>query len=170
MREAMDMKMTKRLAACLVLTVAACGAPAEQEPPAAGGPPGSAAGIPDTEIGLSKSSVLEAPAPAAWTADATEPGERPSRPAAFPGSPPVIPHGVADFLPITRDENGCLMCHQPGEKEEGEPTPLPESHLTDLRKEPAVKGEEAVGARVNCVMCHVSLTDAPPLVASEFEK
>jgi nitrate reductase cytochrome c-type subunit len=162
------MKMTKRLAACFVLVVAACGAPAEKESPATAVTTESAAGIPDTEIGLSKSSVTDAPAPAAWTLDATEPGERPSRATAFPGAPPVIPHGVSEFLPLTSDENGCLMCHEPGEKVEGEPTPIPESHLTDFRKAPAVTGEELVGARINCVMCHVALTDAPPLVASEF--
>ena len=34
-----------------------------------------------------------------------------SVPPAYAGSPPVISHGIDDFLPITAKQNACLDCH-----------------------------------------------------------
>jgi cytochrome c-type protein NapB len=121
-------------------------------------------GTPDTEIGLSKGSVFEAPSPAAVADNQAEPGEATLLPRAFPGSPPAVSHIVADYLPITRDDNLCLDCHEVAEALEGDPTPIPASHYVDLRNAPTKFQDAPVGARYICVSCHVAHTEAPPLV------
>ena len=126
---------------------------------------------PDTEIGLSKKSVFDVPSPDPMPTTGGDPGDQPVLPRFFDGSPPVIPHGIADFLPITRQEHLCLDCHEPdegAERVEGEPTPIPHSHLTDLRVAPETVGDQAVGARYLCVSCHVPKGAVSPLVDNRF--
>lgn len=125
-------------------------------------------GIPDTSLGLSKTSVFEVPDPPPVEWNTTDPGERPVLPRVYEGSPPLIPHAVQDFLPITRDDNQCIGCHQVEEKEEGEPTPIPASHFVDLRNAPDTRRDEVAGARYVCVSCHVPQTQNPPLVENGF--
>lgn len=128
--------------------------------PLAAAPP-----IKDDTLGLSKASVFTAPAPPAYRDEASAPGEKPRPRRANREAPPVIPHGVADFLPITRAANACVDCHGiRGPKRKGEPTPIPDSHYRDLRRDPDRKGEQIAGTRYICVSCHVPRTDAPPLL------
>jgi cytochrome c-type protein NapB len=150
------MRTTTMLATLgLLLVAAACGG-------------GTEPGIPDDEIGLSKADIFDVPDPDVYTEVAAEPGEGAAVARAYDGAPPVISHGIADFLPITRDDNLCLTCHWVEEKIEGEPTPIPASHFTDYRNAPDEVGDELAGARYNCLACHAPQTDAAPLVASEF--
>jgi cytochrome c-type protein NapB len=120
------------------------------------------------ELGLSKTSVFGTPAPDATAVNISDPGDRPTTPTDFPQQPPVIPHGILDFLPITLDDNACVDCHLVEVKEEGEPTPIPESHFVDFRNNPGSVGEPLVGARYNCVSCHVSPGGNAPLVENTF--
>ena len=127
--------------------------------------------IADAEIGLCKESVWSTPEPIVPTTKAKDPGENETQAAYFSGAPPVIPHLVEDLLPITMEQNMCLDCHnlpdQIGAKREpGEPTPMPESHYTDLRRSPDKVTEKVIGARYVCHQCHVAQTDARPLVAN----
>ncbi len=146
------------------LLAAACGGPSPAPDPAA--EPGA---LDETRLGLSAARLDEAPAPPLWNDSAAMPGEQPLHPRPYAGAPPVVPHGIGDFLPLTNSENNCLLCHQPGgEKVEGEPTPLPASHLEDLRRAPGVQGEEVAGARHNCLACHVAAADVAPLVENAF--
>ena len=144
------------IAICVVLATVACGGSAVQE------------GVPADQIGLSKVGISEVPDPPGATENASEPGEGTPVPAAFEDSPPVVSHGVAEFLPITLEENMCVDCHAVEEKLEGEPTPIPQSHYVDLRNRPDVAGSEIAGARYVCSSCHVAMTDAKPLVANTF--
>jgi cytochrome c-type protein NapB len=144
------------VAVCLALATVACGGVARQE------------GVPAEQIGLSKVGVSEVPDPPGVADNASEPGEQPPGPAAFDGAPPVVSHGVAEFIPITLDDNMCLECHAVEEKVEGEPTPVPESHYVDLRNQPDVVNSEIAGARYVCTTCHVASTDADPLVGNTF--
>jgi len=84
------------------------------------------------------------------------------------GAPPRIPHGIADFLPITAARHPCLECHDRRNAAEVEAVPLPASHYRDLRRAPEVDRETVAGARYVCVSCHVPQTDAPPLVGNRF--
>ncbi len=125
--------------------------------------------LPDSEVGLSHGSVFDSPSPEPIVENSAEPGETPLLPRSHSSGPPVIPHRIDDFLPITREGNFCLDCHQVEEKIDGEPTPIPESHYVDLRNAPGVVGESPAGARFNCTACHLVLTDAPPLVGNQFQ-
>lgn len=122
-------------------------------------------GIKDDSLGLAKGSVFAVPTPPAVQPERSEPGEKPVAPRAFAGAPPVAPHELVDYTPITRKANACLDCHQiPGPKEAGQPTPLPPSHYVDLRRSPGRELKSVAGARWVCTACHVSRTDQPPLV------
>jgi len=127
-------------------------------------------GTPDKEIGLSKASVFDDPAPPAFQRNTTEPGDTPVIPRLFPEQPPVVPHSMFDYLPITLTENQCMDCHEAGEKVEGEATPIPVSHFVDLRNAPDKQGTELAGARYLCVSCHVTPGNNPLLVDNVFAK
>jgi nitrate reductase (cytochrome), electron transfer subunit len=127
-----------------------------------------AAPLPDAALGLSKTSVFDAPAPPVVKENDSAPGELPVVPRPYALAPPRIPHGIDAFLPITPKSNACADCHAVAEKEKGQPTPIPASHYTDLRNAPAKRGDQVVGARWVCTSCHVPLTDAKPLVANTF--
>jgi cytochrome c-type protein NapB len=133
-------------------------------------PQGDSESVPDTKLGLSKTSVFDAPAPDATMKNQSEPGEGPLVERSFPEQPPVIPHALAEFLPITLSENQCAECHEVEEKIGGEPTPIPPSHYVDLRHAPNTTQSSIVGARYNCVSCHVSPGENPLLTGNMFGK
>lgn len=123
-------------------------------------------------FGLS-GSVFDTPDPIVPSSTAGEAGENQKLGSYFEGLPPMISHQIADFLPITAGSNLCLDCHDlradiGGEIGGDEPTPMPESHYTDLRKAGSAAGEKPVGARYTCTQCHAPQTDAEPLVASTY--
>jgi nitrate reductase (cytochrome), electron transfer subunit len=126
--------------------------------------------VPERQIGLVRAGPGEVVAPPRVKENDTPPGERPARPRAFPGAPPAIPHGIADFLPITREANACIDCHGVAEKRKGEPTPIPASHYVDTRNAPEKRGEKVAGARWSCTACHVPQHDVAPLVKSPFPR
>jgi nitrate reductase cytochrome c-type subunit len=131
------------------------------------GPP--AKPVSDKDLGLSKTSVFEVPAPPLFQDETSVPGEKALPKRINREYPPVIPHGVADWLPITRGSNLCLDCHAvPGPKKKGEATPIPASHYLDLRRAPGTRGKQVAGTRYVCVSCHVPRTDAPQLQGSHF--
>jgi cytochrome c-type protein NapB len=101
--------------------------------------------------------------------NASDPGETGALPRPHSEAPPIVPHAIADFLPITQESNLCVDCHAVEEKVVGEPTPIPASHYTDMRATPDQVGDTLVGARYSCVLCHVPLTEAKPLVVNAFE-
>lgn len=129
-----------------------------------------ASSIKDSQLGLSKVSVFDLPPRPVFAAESGAPGEKPLAQRVSSEVPPVIPHAVDDFLPITRDANRCIECHElPGPKVKGEPTPLPRSHYVDWRHDQGKKLEKHAGARWECTACHVTRSDAPPLVGNRFK-
>jgi len=125
--------------------------------------------VPDRNLGLSRTSVFDVPAPPLYTDEASSPGEKPLPKRINREYPPVIPHSLTDCLPITRSSNLCMDCHAvPGSKKKGEATPIPASHFVDLRRAPEVKGKQVAGTRYVCISCHVPRTYAPPAVVSRF--
>lgn len=119
---------------------------------------------PDSTLGLSRTSVFSIPVPDRVTLNPADPGPGLELHRMYPGAPPVIPHGIAAFLPITRAENQCLDCHMVEKHEFGEPIPIPISHYLDMRSAPTQVRQEPAGARFVCTSCHVPRTDARPLV------
>lgn len=124
--------------------------------------------IPEAAMGLAKTGPREVAPPPRVTENDSAPGERPVRPRAFPGAAPAVPHGIADFLPLTREQNACIDCHAIAGKKKGEPTPIPPSHYVDLRDAPGRRGDRVVGARRSCTACHLPQADVAPLVKSPF--
>jgi cytochrome c-type protein NapB len=125
------------------------------------------------DTGLSKGSVFDTPTPEVYHYSMTPAGESKVLPRAYSGAPPQISHDISEHLPITMQNNMCLACHnQPAlwdkKLERGTPTPIPPSHYTDLRNAPGKVTENVVGARYNCIQCHVPQADARPLVENTF--
>ncbi len=108
---------------------------------------------------------------------------------AYENAPPMIPHDVEGFLPITKDNNQCITCHEPAVAESMGATPVPKTHFTSFRPETKmtedgtllqegkhvdnigdIKGvakplETLSNARFNCSACH-----APQSTATEAPK
>jgi cytochrome c-type protein NapB len=143
---------------CLALAALGCAQTESKDRPSSGGP-----AVPDTELGLSKTSVFDVATPPEMVAIDPEPGGNPLFPRYNPEAPPAVTHGIADHLPIARDENVCIECHLEEGGEEGVPA-LPQSHLVDLRNAPDTVRTKVAGARYICISCHVPQTTAPPLV------
>jgi cytochrome c-type protein NapB len=158
------MRRARLLVVLAVAAGCAAGRPAGEKAVATPVP----APVPDSALGLSRASVFDVPAPPLVKENDSAPGELPPPPRPYALSPPRIPHGISDFLPITAKANACVDCHSVAEKEKGQPTPLPASHYTDYRNAPGKRGEKVAGARWVCTACHVPITDAKPLVANGF--
>jgi cytochrome c-type protein NapB len=124
--------------------------------------------IPDRDIGLRKTTLAEdrAPEPFVFTDDV--PGGNTLLPRAYDGAPPLIPHTVDGFVPITQDGNFCVVCHATGSTDPEDPPQVPRSHRIDWRAAPDVVREDVAGARWVCTSCHVPQSDAQPLVGSTF--
>ncbi|MCF6364593.1 MAG: nitrate reductase cytochrome c-type subunit [Bacteroidales bacterium] len=118
------------------------------------------------------------------TANAPGKNEREER--AFENAPPLIPHKVEGFFPITQKNNICLSCHMPDKAEAVGSTPLPASHFTNYRPEIVKSGNryqesnksltvakdlngKLSPARYNCEQCHVPQTNARLDVRNLFE-
>lgn len=129
--------------------------------------------IDDTQMGLSKTSVYDAPDPIVATDTAGMPGQNMAQPAYFTDAPPQIPHQVTGLLPITIHKNSCMGCHNNpammGKKApKGMAPAMPASHYTDLRRAPGKVMGRVIGARYNCNQCHAPQADAPPLVSNTY--
>ena len=115
---------------------------------------------------------------------------------AFEDAPPMISHDTEGMLPITQGNNQCISCHMPSVAKSMGATPVPQSHLTNLRPKTAidprtgqiVKEGKAVNntsdvkkivkrnlngrlyrGRFNCSQCHAPQAQVEPMVANSFE-
>ena len=107
---------------------------------------------------------------------------------AFQDAPPMIPHDVTDFLPITRESNACVSCHAPDIAPAMGATPIPPSHFLDMRPRhicDGVKFKKSIDvtknetdvkrlthlnqARYNCSQCHAPQSQGNPSVENLFE-
>ena len=107
---------------------------------------------------------------------------------AYQDAPPMIPHDVADFLPITKNNNACTGCHMPEVAPAMGATPIPPSHFLDMRPHHKFDGKQFVKsadvmknetdvkklthlsqARFNCSQCHAPQTTGTLAVNSTFE-
>ncbi|MFT7004798.1 MAG: cytochrome c-type protein NapB [Sulfurimonas sp.] len=117
---------------------------------------------------------------------------------AFQDAPPMIPHDVEGMLPITINDNQCIVCHEPmAAKEMGMGTiPYPASHMTDFRPTTTIaedgkiskngteidntsseklknvsikKLDKLSGSRFNCTLCHAPQSGDAVAVKNTFE-
>ncbi len=126
--------------------------------------------ISDRELGLRKTALTDDRVPPVFVFTDAAPGDNERLPRAWDGEPPLIPHGLDGFLPITSSENTCLLCHQTGSTDPEDPPQVPSSHLIDVRAAPAVVRETVAGARWHCTACHVIQSRAPALVGNTYKR
>ncbi len=105
----------------------------------------------------------------------TQPGSNEIEDRAFQDAPPMIPHTVDGFFPITKDNNMCNTCHMPEAAEAVGAVPMPVSHFQNWR--PDVVEEDGLykvennedfhnetleslnNAYFSCSQCHVPLSN-----------
>ncbi len=81
----------------------------------------------------------------------------------FMNQPPVVPHSIEKYVPLTMDENACMECHQSDELR-GKPVPqIGKSHFVEANGKKILEM-----TRFQCDSCHVPQVDAPPLVENTF--
>ena len=100
------------------------------------------------------------------------PGQSKRLPRSYENAPPLIPHSVEGLLPITKNNNACLGCHDPKVAKTVGATPLSPTHFIDFDK--LVEGKivhltKMDPARFNCSQCHVPQANAKPLVRNTFQ-
>ncbi len=85
----------------------------------------------------------------------------------FVGQPPMVPHTIEQYVPLTMEENACLECHITDELRGQKVPKIGLSHLSKTAKKK--DGSPAVEmSRFQCDSCHVPQVDAQPLVDSKF--
>ncbi|HEB9333490.1 TPA: nitrate reductase cytochrome c-type subunit [Campylobacter coli] len=127
-------------------------------------------GVSSEQIGLRKASLENENKVALVDANFTtlQPGESIRFERSFENAPPLISHAIEDMLPITKDNNTCLSCHDKAIAADVGATPLPASHYYDFRHN-KITGDEISDSRFNCTQCHVPQSDAKPLVGNSFK-
>lgn len=85
----------------------------------------------------------------------------------FVGQPPLVPHTIEKYVPLTQEENACLDCHITDELRGQKVPKIGQSHFSKTLKRR--DGSPAVEmSRFQCDSCHVPQVDAKPLVDSKF--
>lgn len=113
---------------------------------------------------------------------------------AFENAPPMVPHSLEGFPPITKELTICLTCHMPEIAPTVKATPLPQSHFSSFRPLSKIndKGELVVEGKVidntsdiisvkhdtgkvisqdrfDCLACHTLQSQNAPLVKNNFK-
>lgn len=125
-------------------------------------------GIRDDKIGLSKTSVFAVPAPDTFKYRDADPARAGTLPRAWPDAPPLVPHRIDPFVPLTAARNQCVNCHNRpsmiGKKIEGAPTAMPASHYREVEGKKVRNHSQHI-----CTQCHVPQAEVQVLVGNTFE-
>jgi len=84
----------------------------------------------------------------------------------FVQQPPLIPHTIANYQ-ITLNFNKCMDCHAWQKTKETGATKVSVTHFRDRAGQEL---DNISPRRYFCTQCHVSQTDAKPLVDNTFER
>lgn len=85
----------------------------------------------------------------------------------FVGQPPLVPHAIDKYVPLTAEENACLDCHITDELRGQKIPKMGKSHFT-ATAQGAGSTPTVSMARFQCDSCHVAQADAKPLVDNQF--
>lgn len=126
---------------------------------------------PDDGLPILRKAPVQAadPGPKATEYQGAAPGQNDPLARSYETAPPMIPHAVDDYLPITT-RNECLNCHLNPAKAitEKRVTALPRSHFQDREGKDRAGALKSVGdiyfGFYNCSMCHAPQANAPALV------
>lgn len=78
--------------------------------------------------------------------------------------PPLIPHSIRDY-DVTLNNNKCLECHGWSNYQYYKATKISQTHFTDSQ---GIDLADVSPRRYFCNQCHVTQTDARPLIDNEF--
>jgi cytochrome c-type protein NapB len=84
----------------------------------------------------------------------------------FVQQPPLIPHTIAGYQ-ITLNFNKCMECHAWSKAKEAGAIRV---SVTHFRNRDGVELDNISPRRYFCTQCHVSQTDAKPLVDNTFQR
>lgn len=84
----------------------------------------------------------------------------------FVQQPPLIPHTTQNYQ-ITLNFNKCMDCHSWGR---AQVTDSPKISITHFRNASGKELSTVSPNRYFCVQCHVTQTDATPLVENKFQR
>ncbi|WP_027327273.1 nitrate reductase cytochrome c-type subunit [Helicobacter pametensis] len=96
------------------------------------------------------------------------PGESKVFERAYENAPPMIPHDIEGLTDFTQSTNACLDCHSVEVAQDMGATPVPKSHLYDLRNSKSIT-EGIADSRWNCTQCHAPQAQLKPLVGNTFK-
>ncbi len=131
-------------------------------------------GIDQLNMGIGEDNVFSDASPVAFTYPEIKAGKSTMIPLAYSTVPPLVPHSIEKYLPITAEENDCTDCHDRQNKigktehRTGKKIPMPNNHYGGFRGEG--DKEEVSGSRYTCTQCHVPQSGAKPLVDNTFSK
>ncbi|MBK9217777.1 MAG: nitrate reductase cytochrome c-type subunit [Uliginosibacterium sp.] len=91
--------------------------------------------------------------------------DQPPLPRDFVQQPPLIPHTVKGYN-ITRNFNKCMDCHAWNRTKDTGATKV---SVTHFKTATGTELSNISPRRYFCTQCHVSQTDAKPLVANKFQ-
>ncbi len=87
-------------------------------------------------------------------------------PRSYVQQPPLIPHTIRGYR-IDLKNNKCLNCHSWKNYRTYNATKVSQTHFTDSQ---GIDLADISPRRYFCTQCHVTQTDAIPLVANEFKE
>ncbi len=128
--------------------------------------------IDQLNIGIGEDNVFSDATPSPFSYPTIKAGKSKLIPLAYSTVPPLIPHTIDKYIPITMEENGCAECHDRPNKigrtehRTGKKIPMPESHYGGFKGNG--DKEEISGARYTCTQCHVPQSGAQPLVDNTY--
>lgn len=91
--------------------------------------------------------------------------DTPVLPRDFVQQPPLIPHTIEGYL-VSKEFNKCLDCHAWGRSKEAKATKI---SITHFKTREGAEMSSVSPQRYFCNQCHVSQTDAKPLVGNTFK-
>lgn len=127
--------------------------------------------VDETSVGIGADGVFNDPSPSTFDYPTTKAGESDRMAKSYHTAPPMVPHTVAEYLPITMETNECMECHDKPkyiDKEyvKGNKLSMPESHYGGFGG--TGDKDEASGALYTCSQCHAPMSGAQPLVENTF--
>lgn len=163
MRQSMKSLSCLLAGLALAFSLAACGEGGPEPEIKRPAPPISARGNPAQELDALRRHVpvdVEiTPLPMATVENFDMTRER-----AYPMQPPTIPHSI-DGYQVDLNSNRCMLCHARRSAADFQAPPVSVTHYMDRDDQFLA---EVSPRRYFCVQCHVTQTDAQPLVANGF--
>jgi cytochrome c-type protein NapB len=128
-------------------------------------------GMDRLSVGIGEDGVFNDPSPIIFNYPTTKAGESDRMAKSYHTAPPMIPHIVDKYLPITMENNECMDCHDKPkligrEYVKGKKLAMPANHYGGF--DGRGDEDEVSGARYICSQCHTPVSDAKTLVKNTF--